>query len=74
MIHYEIDFTINGEWHHTCGDSTFPSDANFDSKNYSDADIVHNSEILIGAYMKMGHIKGYVDTSNISWSINKIQK
>ena len=70
MIHYEIDFKINNEWHHTFGDSTFPSDSDFENDNYTDRDIIQNAEIIIHQYMKKGHLIGYVSRDNIRCSIS----
>ena len=72
MMRYDIDFTIDGEWHHTFGESTFPSDKDYDKHNYTYEDVKHNAEIIIGAYMDMGHLHGYVNPNNIKVHITKI--
>ena len=72
MIRYDIDFTIDAEWYHTFGESTFPSDENYDKHNYTKEDIEHNAKIIIDSYMDMGHLHGYVNPSNIKVHITKI--
>lgn len=72
MIRYDIDFTIDGEWHHTSGESTFPSDDNYDAHNYTYEDILHNAIIIIGGYMGMEHLRGHVNPDNIEVQITKI--
>lgn len=71
MMYYEIDFSINGQWHHTCGESSFPSDDNYAKKNYSNDDLIRNSRVLIGGYMKMENIVGDVDEGSISCRVTK---
>ena len=72
MIRYDIDFTIDGKWHHTFGESTYPSDEDYDQHNYTLEGVKHNAEIIIGAYMDLGHLHGYVNPSNIKVYITKI--
>ena len=72
MMRYDIDFTIDDEWHHTFGESTFPSDKDYDKHNYTQEDVKHNAEIIIGAYMDMGYLHGDVNPNNIIVHISKI--
>ncbi len=72
MIRYDIDFTIDGGWHHTSGESTFPSDENYDTHNYTYEDILHNAKIIIGAYMDMEQLHGRVNPDSINVVISKI--
>jgi hypothetical protein len=72
MMRYDIDFTIDGEWHHTFGESTYPSDLNFEKGNYTEEGVSHNARLIIDAFMDMGHLHGYVNPSNIKVHIDKI--
>ena len=70
-MHYEIDFSINGKWHHTCGESSFPTDENFAKNNYSNDDLIWNSRTIIDGYMKMENIVGNVDEGSITCRVSQ---
>ena len=71
MMHYEIDFSIDGKSHHTCGESSFPTDKNFAMKHYTNDDFIEISRVLISAYMKMGRMERNVDEGSIRCRVTK---
>lgn len=66
MIHYEIDYYFKGDWRHTNGESSFPSDQNFITGNYTQADLIDEAYSLVCSVLNFENKTGCVDKNKIS--------
>lgn len=72
MIHYEIDYYFEGAWRHTCSDSSFPTDTDFKSGDYTEEGLQLQAYTLVCSVLKMEHKRGFIDKDRIHYSCTLI--
>lgn len=65
MVHYEIDFYFDGQWEHTCGNSSFPMDNELNEKTSLRDDVRHIAYNLVCDKLRFEHRDGYVDPDRV---------
>ncbi|MFR2609754.1 hypothetical protein [Alistipes putredinis] len=70
MAHYDVSFKLNGEMHHTCGDSTYPTKKNYEVKDYYESTVLENAMMFISGYMKAMRLDGRVDPRTVTIRIS----